>query len=99
MLHASAPWKPEEIASATVLLASDESSYITGIDLPVDGGFVAARVGFRGIRHKQTKSSIAASKIGAVFYIIWACLHLLATYSVYVLWSAIGFDKLGFSFR
>ena len=34
--------KPEEIASAAVFLASDESSYITGIDLPVDGGLVAA---------------------------------------------------------
>ena len=33
--------KPEEIASAAFFLASDESSYITGIDLPVDGGLVA----------------------------------------------------------
>jgi NAD(P)-dependent dehydrogenase (short-subunit alcohol dehydrogenase family) len=33
--------KPEEIASAAVFLASDESSHITGIDLPVDGGIVA----------------------------------------------------------
>jgi len=33
--------KPEEIASAAVFLASEESSFITGIDLPVDGGLVA----------------------------------------------------------
>jgi len=32
----------QEIASAALFLASGEASYITGCDLPVDGGFVAS---------------------------------------------------------
>jgi NAD(P)-dependent dehydrogenase (short-subunit alcohol dehydrogenase family) len=32
---------PEEVASAAVFLASDESRYISAIDLSVDGGLVA----------------------------------------------------------
>jgi len=31
----------DEIASAAVFLAYEESSFITGIDLPVDGGTVS----------------------------------------------------------
>jgi len=31
----------EEVANANLFLASEEASYITGIELPVDGGFLA----------------------------------------------------------
>ena len=33
--------QPEEIASAAAFLASDDASFITGIALPVDGGYTA----------------------------------------------------------
>jgi NAD(P)-dependent dehydrogenase (short-subunit alcohol dehydrogenase family) len=32
---------PEEIAAAPLFLASEESSFVAGIDLLVDGGFTA----------------------------------------------------------
>jgi NAD(P)-dependent dehydrogenase (short-subunit alcohol dehydrogenase family) len=31
----------DEVAQANLFLASDEASYITGVELPVDGGFLA----------------------------------------------------------
>jgi NAD(P)-dependent dehydrogenase (short-subunit alcohol dehydrogenase family) len=33
--------QPEEIASAILFLASDEAAFVTGVALPVDGGFTA----------------------------------------------------------
>ena len=32
--------EPEEIAALALYLCSDESSFITGCDYPIDGGFI-----------------------------------------------------------
>ena len=36
---------PEEFAAAAAFLASQEASFITGVILPVDGGYIAAGKG------------------------------------------------------
>jgi NAD(P)-dependent dehydrogenase (short-subunit alcohol dehydrogenase family) len=35
--------RPEEVASVALFLASDESSYVSGAVIPVDGGMLAGR--------------------------------------------------------
>ncbi len=35
------PGRPTELASAALFLACDDSSFITGVALPVDGGYIA----------------------------------------------------------
>jgi NAD(P)-dependent dehydrogenase (short-subunit alcohol dehydrogenase family) len=41
MIPMGRPGTADELASAAVFLASDESSFITGIELPVNGGTVS----------------------------------------------------------
>jgi NAD(P)-dependent dehydrogenase (short-subunit alcohol dehydrogenase family) len=40
---------PHEVAAAVVWLASDQSSFITGATIPVDGGKLAGMAPFRGV--------------------------------------------------
>ena len=44
-MRASTPWwnggAVNDVAKAAVFLASDDASWVTGVALPVDGGYVA----------------------------------------------------------
>jgi NAD(P)-dependent dehydrogenase (short-subunit alcohol dehydrogenase family) len=35
--------QPEEVASLAVWLCSDEASFVTGVDYPLDGGYMNLR--------------------------------------------------------
>jgi NAD(P)-dependent dehydrogenase (short-subunit alcohol dehydrogenase family) len=37
---------PEEVVNCTLFLASDEASYVTGVNLPVDGGWTSVLPGY-----------------------------------------------------
>ena len=54
------PGEVEEVAYAILFLAFDESSYITGSEIHVDGGAIAIRpASWQGARRQQAQSSVS----------------------------------------
>jgi NAD(P)-dependent dehydrogenase (short-subunit alcohol dehydrogenase family) len=41
------PGRPDEIAAVAAFLASDDASFMTGVTIPVDGGFLTRHVGMQ----------------------------------------------------
>jgi NAD(P)-dependent dehydrogenase (short-subunit alcohol dehydrogenase family) len=57
--------QPEEIANTALFLASDESSYITGTDIVVDGGWFSAAAYLTTERRNHMLEAMTKAKEGA----------------------------------